>query len=93
MPRRTKSGKKTKIADFEDKVDASKLPGGEREKYAIANRIGLMRGNKTTPRGASAAKQTGARPARMKSGKGADPKADVRQTHPPMKRKKSAAKK
>lgn len=51
MPRRTKSGKKTKMADFEDKVDASKLPGGEREKYAIANKIGLKRGSKTTARG------------------------------------------
>lgn len=56
MPRRTKSGKKTKIADFEDKVDASKLPGGEREKFAIANKIGLKRGSKTTAKGMRAAK-------------------------------------
>jgi hypothetical protein len=52
MPRRTASGQKTKIASFEDKVDASKLPGGEREKYAIANKIGLKRGSKTTAKGA-----------------------------------------
>lgn len=51
MPRRTKSGKKTKLADFEDKVSASKLPGGEREKYAIANKVGLMRGSKATAKG------------------------------------------
>ncbi len=51
MPRRTPSGRKTKMASFEDKVDASKLPGGEREKYAIANKIGLKRGSKTTARG------------------------------------------
>lgn len=56
MPKRTPSGKKTKIADFEDKVKASNLPGGEREKYAIANKIGLMHGSRTTARGASAAK-------------------------------------
>lgn len=57
MPRRTASGRKTKIADFEDKVKASKLPGGKREKFAIANKIGLMRGNKTTARGRSAARK------------------------------------
>jgi hypothetical protein len=56
MPKRTASGKKTKIADFEDKVDASKLPGGKSEKFAIANKVGLMHGNKVTSRGAMAAK-------------------------------------
>lgn len=56
MPTRTASGKKTKIASFEEKVDASKLPGGEREKYAIANIVGLKRGSKTTARGKQAAK-------------------------------------
>jgi hypothetical protein len=57
MPRYTPSGKKTKLGDFEDKVDASKLPGGEREKYAIANKVGLMRGNKATAKGRRAAKK------------------------------------
>lgn len=56
MPRRTKSGRKTKIASFEDKVDASKLPGGESEKYAIANKIGLKRGSRTTAKGRAPAK-------------------------------------
>jgi hypothetical protein len=56
MPKRTKSGRKTKLASFEDKVDASKLPGGEREKYAIANKVGLMRGNRATAKGRRAAK-------------------------------------
>ena len=51
MPRLTKSGRKTKLGDFEDKVDASKLPGGTREKYAIANQVGLMRGSKATAKG------------------------------------------
>lgn len=51
MPRKTKGGKKTKMASFEDKVDASKLPGGESEKFAIANKIGLKKGSKTTAKG------------------------------------------
>jgi len=37
MPLRTRGGKLTKLGRFERDVDASKLPGGEREKYAIAN--------------------------------------------------------
>ena len=57
MPRYTKSGKLTKLGDFENKVQASKLPGGEREKYAIANKVGLMRGNKATAKGKRAAKK------------------------------------
>lgn len=57
MPRRTASGRKTKIASFEDKVKASDLPGGEREKYAIANKIGLKRGSKTTARGRAPARK------------------------------------
>jgi len=57
MPRYTKSGKLTKLGDFENKVQASKLPGGEREKYAIANKVGLMRGNKATSKGKRAAKK------------------------------------
>lgn len=57
MPKRTPSGKKTKIASFEEKVKASSLPGGEREKYAIANKIGLKRGSKTTARGRAPARK------------------------------------
>lgn len=56
MPKRTASGKLTKLGDFENKVKSSKLPGGEREKYAIANKVGLMHGNKATSRGSMAAK-------------------------------------
>lgn len=56
MPKFTKGGKKTKMADFESKVDASKLPGGVREKFAIANKVGLKQGSKTTPKGMAAAK-------------------------------------
>lgn len=52
MPRRTPSGRKTKLADFEDQV-TGKMPASEM--YAIANKEGLMRGNKATSRGASAA--------------------------------------
>lgn len=57
MPKRTPSGKMTKLGDFERKVSGKNLPGGEREKYAIANKIGLMRGNKATSRGRMAAKK------------------------------------
>lgn len=57
MPKRTKSGRLTKLGDFENKVKASKLPGGEREKYAIANKVGLMRGNKATAKGKRAARK------------------------------------
>jgi hypothetical protein len=53
MPKRTPSGRPTKIGDFESKVKG-KMP--DHEMYAIANKEGLMRGNKTTRRGASAAK-------------------------------------
>jgi len=56
MPRYTKSGKLTKLGDFERKVDASKLPGGTRENFAIANKVGLMHGNKATARGKRVAK-------------------------------------
>lgn len=56
MPKRTPSGKLTKLGDFENKVGSKKLPGGKREMYAIANKIGLMRGNKATSRGRMAAK-------------------------------------
>jgi hypothetical protein len=59
MPKRTKSGRKTKIASFEEKVKASSLPGGEREKYAIANKIGLKRGSKTTAKGMKPARRKG----------------------------------
>lgn len=57
MPKRTKGGRLTKLGDFENKVKASKLPGGEREKYAIANKVGLMRGNKATAKGKRAARK------------------------------------
>lgn len=56
MPRYTKSGKLTKLGSFENKVSASSLPGGAREKYAIANKVGLMRGSKATAKGRRAAK-------------------------------------
>jgi hypothetical protein len=57
MPKLTPSGKPTKLGDFENKVSASSLPGGKREKYAIANKVGLMRGNKATAKGKQAAKR------------------------------------
>lgn len=48
MPARTPSGKLTKLGDFERKVKG-KMP--DHEMYAIANKEGLMRGNKATAHG------------------------------------------
>jgi hypothetical protein len=56
MPRRTSSGKKTKIASFEDQVKGT-MPA--HEMYAIANKEGLMDGPNTTARGRKAAKSEG----------------------------------
>jgi hypothetical protein len=53
MPRYTASGKKTKLADFEDQVKGT-MP--DHELYAIANKEGLMHGNKATAHGRAAAK-------------------------------------
>ena len=53
MPKRTRTGKMTKMGSFESKVKG-KMP--DHEMYAIANKEGLMRGNKTTAKGARAAK-------------------------------------
>lgn len=55
MPRRTKSGKKTAVADVEDKLKAE-YPGNDKAVYATLNKIGLKRGNKTTAKGMKAAK-------------------------------------
>lgn len=56
MPKRTKSGKLTKIGDFERKL-RGKMP--DSEMYAIANKEGLKRGNKDTARGMMAAGSKG----------------------------------
>lgn len=56
MPKYTKSGKKTAVADVEGKLKkeyGSKNPGAV---YGTLNKIGLMRGNKTTAKGKRAAK-------------------------------------
>lgn len=58
MPRLTPSGKKTKLASFEDQVKPNSLPGGKSEVYAIANKEGLMHGNKATAQGRRAAAPT-----------------------------------
>lgn len=56
MPKYTKSGKKTAVADVESKLKkeyGSKNPSAV---YGTLNKIGLMRGNKTTAKGKRAAK-------------------------------------
>lgn len=55
MPRLTPSGKKTALADVEDKLkrEYPKNPGAV---YGTLNKIGLMRGSKATAKGRRAAK-------------------------------------
>ena len=47
MPRRTPSGKKTAVADVEDKL-AARYGKGDPRVYATLNKIGLMQGSKVT---------------------------------------------
>lgn len=56
MPRRTPSGKKTAVADVEDKLK-KEYPGNPGAVYGTLNKIGLKRGNKTTRKGMKAAKK------------------------------------
>jgi len=55
MPLRTPSGKKTALADVEGKLK-KEYPGNSGAIYGTLNKIGLMRGNKATSKGAKAAK-------------------------------------
>lgn len=54
MPRRTPSGKKTAVADVEDKLK-KEYPGNPGAVYGTLNKIGLKRGSRTTAKGARAA--------------------------------------
>lgn len=56
MPRYTKSGKKTALADVEDKLK-KEYPGKPGAVYGTLNKVGLMHGNKTTAKGRKAAKK------------------------------------
>jgi hypothetical protein len=55
MPRLTSSGKKTAVADVEGKL-SKEYGKGDRRVYATLNKIGLMRGSRTTAKGKRAAK-------------------------------------
>ena len=55
MPLRTPSGKKTALSDVEGKLK-KEYPGNSGAIYGTLNKIGLMRGNKATSKGAKAAK-------------------------------------
>ncbi len=59
MPQRTKSGKKTAVADVESKLrsEYGSSPEGKRKTYATLNKIGLKQGSKTTPKGMRAARK------------------------------------
>jgi hypothetical protein len=67
MPRRTPSGKKTAVADVEDKLKAE-YGSNNKAVYGTLNKIGLMRGNKTTAKGRAPAKAGGKRAAKSKRG-------------------------
>jgi len=55
MPKRTPSGKKTAVADVESKLK-KEYGGNKGAIYGTLNKIGLMKGSKTTAKGAKAAK-------------------------------------
>ncbi len=55
MPRRTKSGKKTAVADVEDKLKA-RYGGNNAAVFGVLNKIGLMKGSRVTAKGRKAAK-------------------------------------
>jgi len=55
MPKRTPSGKKTAVADVEGKLKRE-YPGNPSAVYGTLNKIGLMRGSKTTAKGRKAAR-------------------------------------
>lgn len=56
MPKRTRSGKKTAVADVETKLKRE-YPGNPSAVYGTLNKIGLMRGSKTTAKGRKAARK------------------------------------
>ena len=58
MPQRTKSGRKTAVADVEAKLKRE-YPGNLGAVYGTLNKIGLKRGSKTTAKGMKAAKKKG----------------------------------
>ncbi|HXI49003.1 MAG TPA: hypothetical protein VNH39_10475 [Steroidobacteraceae bacterium] len=56
MPKRTKSGRKTAVADVESKLKRE-YPGNPGAVYGTLNKIGLKRGSKTTAKGMKPAKR------------------------------------
>jgi len=60
MPRTTPSGKKTAVAAVEDKLK-KEYGDNKGAVYGTLNKIGLMKGSKTTAKGKKAAKTKGAK--------------------------------
>lgn len=56
MPKYTRSGRLTAVGDVERKLKA-RYGSNARAVYGTLNRIGLMRGNKVTRKGARAARR------------------------------------
>lgn len=61
MPRLTPSGKKTALADVEDKLKAE-YGDNKGAIFGTLNRVGLMRGNRSTAKGRAAAASKVSRP-------------------------------
>jgi hypothetical protein len=55
MPKLTPGGKKTAVADVEGKLKKA-YPGNPGAVYGTLNKIGLMKGSRTTAKGKRAAK-------------------------------------
>lgn len=55
MPRKTPSGKKTAVIDVEDKLKRE-YGNNNNAIYGTLNKVGLMKGSKTTAKGKKAAK-------------------------------------
>lgn len=56
MPKRTKGGRMTAVADVERKLK-KEYPGNPGAVYGTLNKIGLKRGSKTTAKGMKPAKR------------------------------------
>jgi hypothetical protein len=56
MPRETRSGRKTAIADVEDKLKRE-YGSNKSAIYGTLNKVGLMRGNKATAKGRAPARK------------------------------------
>ncbi len=57
MPKLTPSGKRTAVADVEGKLKRE-YPGNAGAVFGTLNKVGLMKGNKTTAKGKKASRKS-----------------------------------